>query len=207
MRPITLLAILAMFALAVRPAPPEIHPPEESAFPQHASQQQQETVQTQTELALSKARADALEQTQSLQDQQLKQALRKLAALEAVLDMRKVAGVHLIDGQLLRDSHGNWHVDLTMVRGGNHRALLHTWLRFFANSQYDQPLTVRLQPEGENEPMIACDLETHAFIHAQIAWPPQLPLHSVMVTVIDADNQPLANIIINNPHRDLKHRS
>jgi len=207
MRPITLLAILAMFSLAMYPAPPKNHSPEKSTLSPPISQQPQVTqTETKTELALSKARTDALQRALSLQDQRLKQTRRKLAALEAVLHMRKVAGVHLIDGHLRRDSYGNWQIHLTMVRGGNHRTALHTWLRFFANSQYDQPLAVRLQPEDEHTSLIACDLETHAFIQAQIAWPPQLPLDSVLVSVIDADDQPLTNIIIT-PQTAQEHHS
>ncbi|MDQ6950277.1 MAG: hypothetical protein Q9M26_01270 [Mariprofundales bacterium] len=195
MRPITLFSILAMFALAIQPTPPSQHPttpPPPPPIPLPAPPSHQ-LLQMETDAALAQARADALKNTLTLKSDQLNHARRRLSALESILKARKHYGIHLIDSQMSKNSHGQWQIDLTLVRGGNHRAPLHLLLQVFANGHLDQPLAIKVPPNGKMKSTLAIDVMTHAFIHIVMAWPTKLQVHGVLILANDTDGGTLAS--------------
>jgi len=213
MRPLTLFAIIGMFLLAIRPAPPQsdqtIPPPApplavntgQLTTTIHHQQMQlatahKETAQAQADLAIANARADALAQRNAIQAETIRQSRARFTKLEAILDARKSLAPHLINGQLARDSEGVWQLDITMVRAGSHRSLLHASLQFFANGHLDQPLSIQTAADSPAQNTLAVEIETHAFIHAQFVWPAPWPVRSILVIATDNKGRQFASATI-----------
>ena len=84
---------------------------------------------------LAEARAEALSGMVERQRRELKEAYRRLASLQAILEARKGGVTQFIDGRLTPGGAGGWRLDLTLVRGGNHLRPQHLWLQLFADGR------------------------------------------------------------------------
>ncbi|RMH52054.1 MAG: hypothetical protein D6682_02590 [Zetaproteobacteria bacterium] len=143
-------------------------------------------------LRLAQARADALAGMVAERDRRLEQRAARLARLERILQLRKSGWVHLIDGRMRLDPRGSWHMEITLVRGGNHRGLLHTWLQLIADGREAEPLPLSL-PDGDGyERTLAIDLESHAFVRARVEWPDLRPPARLEALLLDRDGEVIA---------------
>ncbi len=141
-------------------------------------------------LRVARARTEELSAIVAQRDRQLRQLRQRLDWLERVLDLRKRAdSARLIDGRFRPDAHGAWHLEITLVRGGNHRRLYHTWLQLVADGRYDAPLPLRIRAEDGYERTLAIDLGTHAFVRAWVDWPDALPPQRLEALLLDRNGE------------------